>query len=77
MRGVYLVPFMIAAGLSARTEIAGAAPGSWQSALEAAGIACEPALKGLGDRDAIVDIWLEQIEHMLARVGPGRAAEEG
>ena len=77
VRRVYLVPFMVAAGRSAREEIGGPSPDSWQSAFEGAGIACTPVLKGLGDRDAIVDIWLDGIEHMLARVHGDGAAEGG
>ncbi|NQT93356.1 MAG: sirohydrochlorin cobaltochelatase [Lentisphaerae bacterium] len=76
-RKVYLVPFMIVAGRSARTEIAGSAPASWRSALEGADLECIPVLKGLGDREAIIDAWLDQIEDGLTRVSGGPEAERG
>lgn len=72
---VYLAPFMVAAGYSARTEIAGTSPESWQSAFGAAGIECVPHLKGLGDSDGVVDIWLDQVENLLDRLTRARAAK--
>lgn len=65
IRRLVLAPMMIAAGFSARTEIAGTGTESWLSALSREGISCVPVLKGLGDHDEIVQIWLDDIERML------------
>jgi len=61
-----LVPLMIVAGLSASNELAGNNPESWTSTLRRGGIRCVPLLKGLGDYEDIVRIWLDDVAHMLA-----------
>ena len=61
-----LAPLMIAAGLSARNEICGDGPDSWRTGLEREGIGCVPLIKGLGDHDDVVSIWLDDIERMMA-----------
>lgn len=63
-----LVPLMIAAGFSATTEIAGTGPESWASSLGRAGIRCESVIRGLGDHDDIVELWLDDVERLLAQL---------
>jgi sirohydrochlorin cobaltochelatase len=63
-----LVPLMIAAGYSARDDIAGAGAGTWKSRFEAAGILCSPVLKGMGDNEAVVDIWMDHADELLKRL---------
>jgi sirohydrochlorin cobaltochelatase len=65
---IRLVPFMIAAGYSAATEIAGPGADSWQAAIEAAGMRCLPVMRGLGDHDGVIDVWLDQVGALLARL---------
>ena len=65
VRRVFLVPFMIAAGLSAREEIAGSGGQTWQSALEVAGIGCCPVLRGMGECEGVVDVWLDRVQALL------------
>lgn len=65
IKKLVLAPLMIAAGFSARNEIAGNGPESWLSALSREGIRCVPMIKGLGDHDDIVSIWLDDVERML------------
>ena len=68
VRHVQLAPFMITAGYSARHEIGGDEPGSWKRAFEDAGISCAPALKGLAEYDAIVEMWFDRIGELLTGV---------
>lgn len=63
-----LAPLMIVAGASTRNELAGGDPTSWVSVLEREGIRCVPLIKGLGDYDYIVQIWLDDIERMLGEL---------
>jgi sirohydrochlorin cobaltochelatase len=72
IQAVRLMPLMIAAGVSARTELAGDGPDSWKSVLESHGIRCRPRLDTLGDSDRIVDIWCDDIGRMLAEMAKGR-----
>ncbi|MDP6490301.1 MAG: sirohydrochlorin cobaltochelatase [Kiritimatiellia bacterium] len=67
VRHAQLAPLMIAAGFSARGDICGDAEGSWKHALEEAGIHCEPILKGLAEYDAVIDLWLDQVDDMLSK----------
>ena len=68
VKKVWLVPLMIAAGYSVRDDIAGAGAGTWKSCFEAAGILCSPVLKGLGDNEAVVDIWMDHADELLKRL---------
>ena len=72
IRAVRLMPLMIVAGMSARTELAGDRPDSWQSVLESNGIRCTPLLRGLADDDRIVDVWLDDVGRRLAAKAKGR-----
>lgn len=65
VKKAWLVPLMIAAGYSARDDIAGAGAGTWKSGFEAAGIPCSPILKGLGDNEGVVGVWMEQADELL------------
>ncbi len=62
----WLLPCMVVAGFSARDEIAGPGESSWASALRRAGIEVVPVIKGLGEVDGIVQIWLDAVEGLLA-----------
>lgn len=76
-----LVPFTIAAGSSATSEMAGSDPRSWQTLLEAEGIACQPVLRGLGDYAGIAGLWAVQADALLRAVcaepNPGAGPEPG
>ena len=60
-----LAPLMIVAGSSARNEMAGGDRTSWVSVLEREGIRCASLIRGLGDHDDIVQIWLDDVERLL------------
>ena len=73
IRSVVLAPLMIAAGFSARCEIAGNDPESWMSALSREGISCVPLMHGLGDHADIVSLWLDDVERMLTELSATEA----
>lgn len=66
VKKVWLVPCFVAAGYSARDEIAGPGEASWATALSQAGIEVVPVVKGLGEMPGVVDVWLDQAERLLA-----------
>jgi len=68
VKKVWLVPLMLAAGYSARDDIAGAGTETWKSGFEAAGIRCSPVLKGLGDHEGVVEVWMDQADELLKRL---------
>jgi sirohydrochlorin cobaltochelatase len=57
----FLVPFMLVAGAHARNDLAGADADSWKSIITARGIACVAVLRGMGECDAVVDVWLDHL----------------
>ena len=57
IKKAWLMPFMITAGDHAVNDLAGSGPDSWKSRLEAAGIKCEPVLKGLGEYESIAKVF--------------------
>jgi cobalt transport protein ATP-binding subunit len=61
VRKAWLLPFMAVAGDHARNDLAGDAPDSWKSVLEAAGIPCVPVLKGMAEYPAIAEIWMDHL----------------
>lgn len=65
VKKVWLLPCFVVAGVSAREEIAGAGDTSWASTLTRAGIEVISVVKGLGEVEAIVQIWLDVVKQML------------
>jgi sirohydrochlorin cobaltochelatase len=61
----YLLPLMTVAGDHARKDVAGDGPDSWKSRLEASGIETVAVLKGAGEYDAVIDIWIEHLRGAL------------
>lgn len=59
LRKVYLVPFMVVAGDHALNDMAGDEDDSWKCRLEAAGYETECILKGLGEFEAIQELFTE------------------
>jgi sirohydrochlorin cobaltochelatase len=57
----WLVPFMSVAGDHARNDLAGDEPDSWKSVIAGLGIECMPVLKGMGEYDGIVVIWMNHL----------------
>ena len=61
IKKAYLIPFMSVAGDHARNDMAGPEEDSWKSILEKEGIKCEVVLKGTGEFQEIVDIWVDHL----------------
>jgi sirohydrochlorin cobaltochelatase len=62
---VILMPLMVVAGDHAINDMAGDEEDSWKSIFEKAGFKVECILKGLGEFQAIRDIYLEHIAQVL------------
>lgn len=60
IRKVYLAPFMIVAGDHAQNDLAGEAD-SWRARLSQAGFATEVILRGLGEYEAIAQLFIEHL----------------
>ncbi len=63
---VWIMPFMSVAGDHAKNDMAGDEEDSWKSELTKAGYACETVLKGTAEYDVFVDIWVGQLEKVMA-----------
>lgn len=59
IKKVYLAPFMIVAGDHATNDLAGEEEDSWKSILTKAGYEVEVILKGMGELDAIAEMFVE------------------
>ena len=60
-----LVPFMSVAGDHARNDMAGDEPDSWKSVLEQEGYQVNSILKGMGELDSIVSIYIDHLKSAL------------
>jgi len=58
-RKIYAMPLMIVAGDHARNDLAGEETNSWNSKLGRAGYQTELIIKGLGEIDALADIYVK------------------
>jgi sirohydrochlorin cobaltochelatase len=68
VRKAYLLPFLFGAGWHAARDMVGESETSWQTRLENEGIYCEPVLKGAGEYDRLVNIWLKHLDDALKRM---------
>lgn len=69
---VKLMPFLLVVGCHAIEDLAGDSPNSWKSAFERVGFQTELNLKGLGDIEDVVNIFVEHtrkaVEKLMATV---------
>jgi sirohydrochlorin cobaltochelatase len=65
---VWLMPFMSVAGDHARNDMAGPEEDSWRSILNREGMDCEVILRGTGEYDEFVDIWINHIRDTLNKL---------
>ncbi len=70
-----LVPFMSVAGDHARNDLAGPEEDSWRSVISALGIECIPVLKGMGEYDVVVTVWLDHLQSALDSLTPEHTTE--
>ena len=68
IKKAYLIPFMTVAGDHAMNDMAGDEPDSWKSQLTKAGIESIPVMHGLGEVDVIVDMWIAQLNLVMAHM---------
>jgi sirohydrochlorin cobaltochelatase len=62
---VWLMPFMSVAGDHARNDMVGPEEDSWKSVLNRAGMNCEVILRGTGEYDEFVEIWIDHIRDTM------------
>ena len=70
---VWLLPCMVAAGFSAREDIAGLGERSWATVLEQAGIVPIPVIKGLGESAGVVNVWMDSVARLLDELAESNA----
>ena len=61
IKKIYLLPAMIVAGDHASNDLAGKDSDSWKSILETENFQCEAILKGMGENDKIVNIFIRHL----------------
>ena len=70
---VWLLPCMVAAGFSAREDIAWLGERSWATVLEQAGIVPIPVIKGLGESAGVVNVWMDNVARLLDELAESNA----
>jgi sirohydrochlorin cobaltochelatase len=68
-RKVYLMPFMVVAGVHAVSDMAGDGPDSWKSILQREGYTCEVSLTGIAEFPEIVEVWVDHLREVLGAMG--------
>lgn len=75
-RKVRMLPFLLVAGGHAENDIAGTGPESWKSTLAREGFEVAVHLRGLGEAESIVSIFLEHTRSALVKIEEGRREKE-
>ena len=75
-RRVWLMPLLSVVGRHTLEDMAGDAPDSWRSRIEAAGHTCAPVVRGTADDRAFADIWLRHLEDAVAALPTVKKDEE-
>lgn len=65
VRNVVLAPLLFSAGEHVARDMAGDAPDSWKSRLQAAGFTIYPVIKGLGEYAEIRELYAERLRRTL------------
>jgi sirohydrochlorin cobaltochelatase len=68
MKKVRLLPFLLVAGGHAGEDIAGNSPESWKSILEREGFDVEASLRGLGESEEMMAIFIEHTRRVLEKI---------
>ncbi|MGE4192674.1 MAG: sirohydrochlorin cobaltochelatase [Pseudodesulfovibrio sp.] len=68
VKKAHLLPFLFGAGWHAARDMVGDSETSWKTRLGQAGIQCEALLKGAGEYDRLVNIWLTHLHDALKRL---------
>ncbi|WP_337519469.1 sirohydrochlorin cobaltochelatase [Desulfovibrio sp.] len=75
-RRVWLMPLLSVVGRHTLEDMAGDAPDSWRSRIEAAGHTCAPVVRGTAEYRAFADIWLRHLEDAVAALPTVKKDEE-
>lgn len=75
-RRVWLMPLLSVVGRHTLEDMAGDAPDSWRSRIEAAGRTCAPVVRGTAEYRAFADIWLRHLEDAVAALPTVKKDEE-
>lgn len=67
VKNVRLMPFMVVAGDHALNDLTGNESESWKNMLEKEGFESDSSLKGMGENDAIVEIFVEHTKEAFAK----------
>jgi sirohydrochlorin cobaltochelatase len=70
IKRIFLVPFMVVAGVHFKEDLIGDHGDSWKSRFEKEGIEVQAVDKGLGHCPFIVDIFIDHIEQVLGAMIP-------
>ena len=73
---VWLMPLLSVVGRHTLEDMAGDAPDSWRSRIEAAGHTCAPVVRGTAEYRAFADIWLRHLEDAVAALPTVKKDEE-
>ena len=68
VKKAHLLPFLFGAGWHVARDMVGDGETSWKTRLMDAGIQCEAVMKGAGEYDRLVNIWLEHLDDALKRL---------
>lgn len=68
VKKAYLLPFLFGAGWHVARDMVGDRESSWKSRLEKEGIECEAVLKGAGEYERLVNIWLKHLDDAMRRL---------
>ncbi len=68
-RKITLMPFMLVAGDHARNDMAGDGEDSWKSILVQHGFEVHSVIKGLGENEGIISIYIEHARHAFNAMG--------
>jgi sirohydrochlorin cobaltochelatase len=68
VRKVWLAPLLAVAGAHVLRDMAGEQPDSWMSVVRAAGLDCEPVLKGAAEYEAVAAIWIDHLHTAMRQL---------
>lgn len=75
-RRVWLMPLLSVVGRHTLEDMAGDAPDSWRSRIEAAGHTCAPVVRGTAEYRTFAAIWLRHLEDAVAALPTVKKDEE-
>ncbi len=68
VRKIWLAPLLAVAGAHVLWDMAGDQPDSWMSVVRAAGLECEPVLKGAAEYDGLAAIWIDHLQAVMQQL---------